>query len=99
VLDQVLPGQKHHGQLDAPPADGGEQINARHPGHVPIEDNDMGVNGLIECPEELPAIGKMPDADAAFRQRRNQHVGVFFVGLGKENADGLPTAALHSGHR
>jgi hypothetical protein len=99
VPDQAAPGQKDHRQLDAAPPDRGQQVSAGHLGQEPIEDNDMGDKGSIECPEQAAPICEMPDAEAAFRQFRDQRVGVFFVVLDKENADGQPVGALPIGYR
>jgi hypothetical protein len=87
VVDQGPAGQKDDGQVDAAPAQLGQQIDPRGLRQDPIEDDDVGAGGRLERAQQRGAIGKALDGKSMIRQLGGDRLAAQLVVFDEKHAD------------
>jgi hypothetical protein len=81
------------------PAQFWQQVDARNIRKPPIEDDDIGLGGGIERPEQGVAIGKAADGKSMPRQLITDNFAIMLVIFDDKDADGIRLALLRVAHQ
>src|SRR5215470_11144166 len=90
-------GQEHDRQRDAGAAQARQQVDARHAGQTPVEQDDVRLGTVGECREKGGAIAERRDVEAVVGELAAYGLPVIVVVLDERNPDPLVHVAVSVG--